>query len=165
MDIDGGHSLVAVSCTSYLWCMAVDTRGYEMTYEGRSTALLGTWQAPKQFSTSGQPTALSCSVGPQDVDGCIVVFSGGRAITYDDGTWGAKVLVDTAPLTALSCGAWDFCFAGSQTGKVVAWVGNQQKWQDLGAIGAGGAAVKALSCTKAALCVAVTANGDAFKGT
>jgi hypothetical protein len=176
-DIDGSEDLVAVSCPSYLFCMAIDQRGYEVTYQASPVpagqaqdgpAPLGSWHAPVSFSPKGPPTALSCytslTASFQDVYDCKVGFSGGRAVTYNNGTWGTKVVVDKAPITALWCTDENMCIAGNQAGKVVGWRAAPNKWQDLGAIGTGGAAIVALSCATSMFCAAVDANGDAFTG-
>ncbi len=176
-DIDGAEDLVAVSCPSYLFCMAIDQRGYEVTYQGTTVpagpaqdgaAPLGTWSSPVEFSTSGQPTSLSCQTGLkanfQDFYYCFVGFSGGRVIAFSNGKWGAKGVADVAPITAFSCTDGNRCYASNQAGKVEVWVGAQHKWEDLGAIGTEGVAVVALSCPEEDFCVAVDANGDAFEG-
>ena len=72
---NAGQPLIAVSCTSWQFCMAIDASGHETTYSR------GTWSAPYQYSQAGTPTALSCYTYPQGnlvADGCLVGFNGGR---------------------------------------------------------------------------------------
>jgi hypothetical protein len=107
VDTRGGLS--GVSCPTRTFCMAVDSSGRAMTYDGH-------WSKPKKV-VAGSLTAVSCptrtfcvavgSVGaPKENDPVIAVDSNGK--------WSTTVGPDAGaaePLTGVSCDSPTFCVA------------------------------------------------------
>ena len=106
-----------VSCASATFCMAVDTSGQALLYDG-------SWSAPRQVEpppstaslSAAAPTGVSCGA----VGTCVFVDSAGNAGEVD-GRWTARRSVDPGrALSAVSCVGTRFCMAVDSAGDAVA---------------------------------------------
>lgn len=76
LSVDGNNTIGDLSCTSLSFCMAVDSGGNALDYDGT------TW-TPQLIDTTGTLNAISCG----STDFCVAVDSSGGALVYSSGSW------------------------------------------------------------------------------
>lgn len=93
-----GTEASAVACVSATACSAVVDRRWIADYDGTA------WTSPVQADTVETITGLSCI----DVNTCVAVDTGGRAITRTGSVWGAPEQLTPAGngLSSISCAYW-----------------------------------------------------------
>jgi hypothetical protein len=104
--------LVAISCGTMTFCMAVDDAGGATAWNG------STWTPP---SPTGATTlsAVSCTATT-----CMAVGATGEAVAYGDGRWGRTTRVDTSALTGVSCSSPALCAATDASNQVLTYDGS-----------------------------------------
>ncbi|MFL6161938.1 MAG: hypothetical protein ACJ74U_06895 [Jatrophihabitantaceae bacterium] len=148
-DLDG------VSCLSTDFCVAVDTGGYALSYDGAN------WTAPTQIDGGTALTAVSCT----EPSTCVAVDAIGRALSFNGSSWSAPVSVDAGQqLTSVSCADPSFCVAVGTDGKAARFNGGS--WSIPTTL-PGGSPLAAVSCPSESFCVAIDYSGSAstFDGT
>ena len=104
--VDTLGAITDLSCPTTTFCAAVDGGGRLLTSDPASA----TW--PVTGTNMSGPRAVSCGTPTF----CAVVDSGWRAMSYTNGSWGARVAPSGGSATAInavSCTSASFCFTGS----------------------------------------------------
>jgi hypothetical protein len=149
----GNPAITGVSCPEPTMCYAVDSAGTIM-----SSTDTGSWQTVATDSASA-PVAISCA----STTFCLVLDTGGGAITLSQGIWSSPVLVDSQSgiFTAASCPTSAFCMTVDSGGTAYAYTGSAASWQPF-TVDPSGTGLTSVSCTSAVNCVAVGQAGDVF---
>ena len=96
-DIDSttGVAIRSVSCATASFCVAVDTAGNALTYNGTH------WTAPTSIDGTTQLNSVSCAT----TSFCVAVDSDGTALTTTDGGshWTSNDLDGSTNLNSVSC--------------------------------------------------------------
>jgi hypothetical protein len=147
-----GVSLTSVSCTSSSFCMAVDTRGAALTYNG------STWSAPLSADSTGGPlTSVSCT----STTFCAAADGSGNALTYNGSTWSSTDADQANNITAVSCTSMSFCEAVDSAGNGVNY--NGISWTQQLGISPGSVQISGVSCVSTS-CVAQAYGGSGNHG-
>ncbi len=150
VQVDAGHSIVAMSCPTSSFCAAVDSAGNGLTWNGGNLAT--SWTL-KNIDGSNSFNAISC----YSPTFCLAVDNFGNAFTYQ-GTWAAT----TSPgdiLTAVSCFSATECYVADRTGNYASFTSGV--WGTFNATGDTNL-VKSLSCLSTSFCVGVDNAGNAL---
>jgi len=105
VHVDTAGAITSLSCPATNFCAAVDSARNLLTSDPASSA----------WPVTGTDVATPLSVSCGSPSFCAVGDSGGRAVSYSNGSWGAR----TAPpgqsfaINAVSCTSAVFCLAGS----------------------------------------------------
>ncbi len=159
-DIDGGNHLTAVSCAAQTFCVAVDTSGNALTYNGSS------WSSASDGD--GGITSLSCPSASL----CLAVDSAGYALvwTTTSDVWAEYDVdgIDNRRFASLSCSpSADFCAAVDDAGNVFMLEdpgqSPQLSYAEFPADPGGD--ITAAACASDSLCVAGDANGSIASST
>ncbi|HEY2767716.1 MAG TPA: hypothetical protein VGI76_05630, partial [Solirubrobacteraceae bacterium] len=166
VEVDGGHSLRAISCPSLELCVAVDDAGRAVLSTHPAADSAGSWSV---FAIDGSRalTSISCP----SVALCIAVDEAGRAIVSTNpsagaGAWSPVTVDGTAALTSVSCASAGLCVAADGEGRAI--------FSTSPAVAAPGAwsspisiatTLTSVSCASPALCVAVDGEGRALLST
>jgi hypothetical protein len=129
-------ALTSVSCVSTSFCLAVDSAGGALIYDG------STW------TTSTVDTDELTSVSCVSATFCVAVDVAGRALAYTGG-WSAPTPLGTPPLTAVSCATTAFCVAADAAGGVYTYTGSWSGAKSLGPVG-----LLSVACPSSAFCIA-----------
>jgi len=146
----GENGLVAVSCASSTFCVAVDNAANAYIYNG------ATWSAATSFNKSGsviQDLVISCGSSTF----CDVI-EGEGVYTYNGTTWSAWQKVASSELSGLSCASASFCIAVTKHG---ATTFNGSTWTALAEIDKTGE-LTAVACSSTTNCAAVDNPGYAM---
>lgn len=110
--IDGGADLVAVSCATTAFCVAVDGAGNALTYSG---GLASAWTA-----AAVDPGQALASVSCPTATFCVAVDGGGGEVTMSGTNWGARVVLQASnALHSVSCVSATSCMAVATSGSFV----------------------------------------------
>ncbi len=151
-SVDPLGRLVAVSCASSAFCVAVDTRfaatGYVLTFDGNK------WSEPALLDPTGGFNDVSCPT----TSFCAAVTSDGLAYTYDGSNWSAPTSLGSGEvLSAVSCASGAFCVAAGSAGDVFRYDGTG--WS--GPIAPDGQnVIDAVSCPTSSFCLAADDAGN-----
>jgi len=139
------NSLTALSCASASFCMAVDTHGDAISFDGSS------WRDPKRItSIAGGFNDVSCAPSSS----CVATDANAQALSFTANSWRAPVKLPTAGafgVSLVSCRSRSFCAAAVGLeldifdGK--AWTGT--------ATDDNHAVDEALSCASSSFCMAL----------
>ncbi|MCX7115887.1 MAG: hypothetical protein NTW08_08290 [Gammaproteobacteria bacterium] len=111
--------LQSVSCPSNSFCMAIDSSGKAIRYDGTS------WGAPTAIGMSQTLNAISCSSSSF----CMAVGYNGKAAIYNGTNWTQKDVGNrTVTLTAVSCVDSSFCMAVGTGPQGVIYKYNNGAW-------------------------------------
>ena len=152
--IDTNPNLTSVSCASTTFCVAGDSSGNVITWNG------STWSSPVNIDSSNDLSSVSCA----SATFCVAVDSSGNAITWNGTSWSIPVNIDSSNnLSSVSCASATFCVAVDYAGNVVTW--NGSSWT----VTTGVAPVtvpylpnlSSVSCPTSTFCVAMNSSGDA----
>ena len=133
--------LVALSCPSASFCVAVNDSGKALTFDGTS------WSAPFTIDANEPLTGVSCPSSSF----CAAVDGFGDVVTFDGSAWSAPTNVASS-LTAVSCSSASFCVAvDAYSGEAVTFDGTS--WSDPTAVDPGGWI--SVSCVSDTFCLAV----------
>jgi hypothetical protein len=142
--------LQSVSCPSTSFCIAVDSGGGAVTFNGTA------WSAPEDIDGKVPLTSVSCP----STSFCVAVDSAGSAMTFNGTAWSAPEDIDGAiRLNSVSCASAAFCVAVDWAGKAVTL--NGTAWSAPEDIDGAGS-LSSVSCASAAFCVAVDKAGHAI---
>jgi Cutinase len=153
VSIDNAGYFTSVSCASTLFCVALDSNGSALTYNGSS------WSAPVNINNSTSLYSVSCP----SVSFCVAVASGGGAVTYNGSSWSAPIHIDAVgTLNAVSCPSASFCAAADWNGHALTY--NGSSWSAPVLIAEGimegyTYGLTSVSCASASLCVVGDGNG------
>jgi hypothetical protein len=105
--VDNGSAFSGVSCSSPVFCMAVDRDGMAAAFTG------GTW------ATSAIGVVADAIACPSD-GYCVAVDGSGGALVYRGGHWSPVTNIDGGiAIEAVSCPATDSCTATDSLGNVM----------------------------------------------
>lgn len=144
--------LTSVSCPTNSFCMAVDSVGNAIRYDGTS------WSTP---TTTGIGANGLNSVSCSSSSFCVAVGVHGKASRYNGATWTPISLSNpTVGFNAVSCVDDTFCMAvgSSFSGKMYQYNGTQ--WTDVTANAP--VPLYAVSCPTRLFCVAVGESGHTY---
>ncbi len=163
--IDPGNQLSPPSCPSESFCVAVDSVGNVLTYDGSNWSSPTRIDPPRVVDGVEYPkplTAVSCA----STSFCMAVDEEGEALTYNGGGWSAprEAASETDELVSVSCPSESFCVTVSYQGNVViyengSWskpslLDQHGNWQYGGLV--------SVSCGSPSFCLAVDGVGDAW---
>ncbi len=149
LEVDPGNSITSVSCVSASFCMAVDSAGNALSYDGVS------WSAPVEADADTALVAVSCAT----TDFCVAVNSF-QEITWDGTSWsGQEVIDDNVGITAISCPTAGFCAVVDSSGDAITYDGTS--WTAPVLLDPE-VALTSVSCVTASYCMAVDDEGNAF---
>jgi hypothetical protein len=166
VEIDGGHSLRAISCPPGGFCVAVDDAGRAMVGLRPATATAGSWTA---FTIDGGRSLSSVSCPSTSL--CVAVDGEGRAIVSANpaggpGSWSAVAIDGATALASVSCASSSLCVAVDGKGNALfstsPSVAVPGAWSGPVSIAT---ALTSVSCASNALCVAVDGEGHAVLST
>ena len=148
---DQGNGLVAISCPTAGFCLAVDKAGDAITLSN------GSWGSPAYVDArAGTFTSVSCPL----TTFCMAADSGGSAFAYTaaSNTW-QPFTVDTSGggLTGVSCTGPDHCVAVDTGGGAYTYDGSS--WSTAVPVDVGHA-FTALSCASPSFCAAADDSGN-----
>ena len=115
-------TLSAVSCTSPVFCVAVDPTGVAYTYDGSGWSK-GTTMDPGATTTGDEVgvNAVSCA-SPVF---CVAVDDNGYAVVFSGTSWSTPERIDsTLGLTTVACPSPTFCIALDDIGKALVYDGS-----------------------------------------
>ena len=147
--IDNG-SLTSVSCPTNSFCMAVDSFGNAIPYDGAN------WGPPTNTGVS-QLSSISCPSSSF----CVAVGPQGKASKYNGTSWTPIPISNTTvSFNAVSCSDSSFCMAvgTSFSGKMYKYDGNQ--WGDV--TSASPVALYTVSCPTSSFCIAAGNLGQTY---
>ena len=141
--------LTSVSCVTNSFCVAVDTNGEYVVYNGTA------WSTVKP-AVGAYLTSVSCTT----TTFCVAVDSSGDALKFNGTTWSTPVEVDSlGSPTSLSCVLTTFCAEVDNAGYAATF--NGTSWSAPASIDTSG--LTSLSCSAASNCVAGDSSGDAVR--
>jgi hypothetical protein len=143
--VDALHSnqVVGASCGSTTFCVAVDSDGHALTYNGRQ------WGTRGLIDSMGHPEAISCASRTL----CVVVDGAGYAVRWDGTRWSSPIPIDVGhELTAVSCPTTTYCLMVDHSGRAVGYTGT--RWGLPGPVGSADY-LWGVSCASATYCVAL----------
>jgi hypothetical protein len=152
-SIDSGVALDSVSCTSDIFCMAVDYNGYALSYDGT------TWTSPSQIDPNEGLNSVSCASSTF----CMAVDYTGNAdnvLTYDGSGWSVTSGGPAEGLSGVSCTSDTFCMVTAYTSDAQSY--NGSTWSSLtntDPLATGYWAI--VSCSSSSFCMLVDDPGDA----
>jgi len=137
--------LTGVSCVTARVCVAVDDKGYALSFDGTS------WSPPSQIDTTtgvNAPSLTSLSCGRSTRVLCVAIDPySSTAFAYSDNAWSPPTALNAV---GVSCATDSFCMAGAEPTMHVYKDGRWSSAPDLPtAVGLDG-----LSCVSRAFCVA-----------
>ena len=145
----------ALSCVGASWCLAGDSSGQVLTWNGSA------WSAPKRAlavadgDESGGLGTLSCV----STSFCLAVADHGGVVTYRSGVWSAVSRLKTSAggaitMTSADCTSTTFCVAVGQADDWSAWVArfNGTSWTTPAKLSG---SVSRVDCVSSTFCMAV----------
>lgn len=153
LAIDPPHTgATSVSCPTATFCVAVDSDGNALTYNGTA------WSVPLRVDADGSPlNSVSCSSSSF----CAAVDNNGRAYMFNGTSWSSPGIIDPhGYMRSVSCASASFCVAADTYGYVLTWSGTT--WSDpvlIDSYDAGG--TRYVSCPSTSFCALVN-SGNAF---
>jgi hypothetical protein len=138
--IDPGRSLVAVSCASPRLCLAGDSSGDALSFDGAR------WSPPHRVA-AGAITSVSCPTAA----GCMVTTELGTSLVMRAGAWGGPLPMGIQPV-GLSCASLGWCVAVDSSGDATVYGG--RSWSHPALVDPVGAVgnVTSISCARARRC-------------
>jgi hypothetical protein len=153
VSIDNAGYLTSVSCASTLFCVALDSNGSALTYNGSS------WSAPVNINNGTSPDSVSCP----SVSYCVAVAWGGGAVTYNGSSWSAPTPIGALwAFTDVSCPSASFCAAVEWNGYAATYNGSAWGAPVLiaeGILEGWTNGLTSVSCASASFCVAGAPGG------
>lgn len=146
--IDTQASIESVSCPTSSFCVAMDSDGGALTYNG------STWSGP--VATGAVLTAVSCT----SRSFCVAIGSSreeaSEAAVYNGNGWSTPSAAGVTGVNSISCVSEEFCMAVAEpgTGSAYALTYNGGAWSSSN-IGSVGSEAHSVSCVSSAFCVAV----------
>jgi hypothetical protein len=158
--VDTAGAITSVSCPAADFCAAVDSARNLLTSDPASA----TW--PVTGTDTGTPLSVSCGSSSF----CALGDSGGRAMSYTNGSWGPRVAPpgQSFAITAVSCTSSVFCFAGTDVTTTPRTVDGGATWEARNTQGVNyPGSIRAVSCAPGAdattgFCMVVDSSNAAF---
>jgi RHS repeat-associated protein len=148
--IDSTRSLSSISCVSTTFCMAVDTSGYVVQFNG------STWTASNKDSTR-DIAGVSCT----STTFCMAVDESGYYLKYNGSTWSTPASFDTFDSPqSVSCVSSTFCIEVGSDGRAYHY--NGTSWSTHANV-ATSTDIVSVSCTSSSFCMAVDTGGGTHK--
>ena len=161
-------SFAGMSCVSSTWCMAVDSSGDAVFYNGTAWTNPSSNHVDTEVNGNGTwAMDISCPT----TTFCIVVDSLGYATEYSSGTWGKPTLIDgqgsanqgqnAVSLESVSCPSTNFCAAVDANGYAMTYDGST--WTVPTFVDNTSTTSKTLvsvSCASSTMCIATDGIGD-----
>jgi hypothetical protein len=148
VSVDNG-GMKAVSCSSASFCVAVDSSGFALTYDGSS------WSLPFLIDSGHALRSVSCL----SASFCVAGDDNGHALTYDGSSWSAPVNVDVPnAIQGVSCPRTTWCGAVDSVGREMTY--NGSTWSPTLAVDSPNA-LDAVSCADVVKCGVVDSVGKA----
>ena len=148
--VDAGTALAAASCPATSLCVAVDSAGNALTYNGTS------WSAPTSVDSTRALSALSCPT----TSFCAAVDSSGYVVTYNGSSWATPSQIDKRnSFVSVSCTSSSFCAAVDSSGNAFTY--NGSAWSAATSLGRK-VTPTAVSCASSSFCEAVDSAGNAY---
>lgn len=145
---DSSKSLVAISCVSSTFCMAVDNSGDVVLWTG-------TWKPPKSVAQSKYRAFSGVSCARSNL--CVLVSNYGTDWLYNGGTYSIGTSdVALHALTGVACASQSMCVLVDQDGGARLYSGHTT-WTPLKLVDPNG--YTAVACVNSAACVAVDSDG------
>lgn len=147
-DLNGG-SVNSVSCPTTGYCVAVDTQGNAVTYDGGFTL-------QSTHIDSFPLTAISCA----SEKFCVAVDKGGQALIDYGSSWSTPERFDSGGggLTAVSCPTTTFCMAVDAYGDAFTYTNGS--WSAPTVVDPGQGQPSWVSCPTSTFCAAVDGQGS-----
>ena len=135
----------SVSCPSSSFCVAVDTSGNAITYNGSS------WSPPQNIDGTVELISVSCP----SVSFCLAKGRDGTVVTYNGSTWSAPKTTteESDALGVVSCASVSFCVAVGPSGLAETY--NGTSWSAPTVLDSEEGGLNSVSCPSASFCVAV----------
>lgn len=160
VHVDAAGAITAVSCPATNFCAAVDSARNLLTSDPASA----TWPA------TGTDTVTPLSVSCGSSSFCAVGDSGGRAVSYRNGSWGARIAPpgQSFAINAVSCASAVFCLAGSNVTTTPRTLDGGATWETRNTQGVNfPGAITSVSCVPGSdattgFCVVVDSSNAAF---
>ncbi len=143
---DSTRTITGMSCVSAGFCVAVDSGGFALTWNGSG------WTTPTSIASGRALTAVSCSASTF----CVAVDSGGYALSFNGTSWSAIQVDPGHALTSVSCPGTG-CFVVDDSGNVARSAAGT--WTTPVNIDSG-RALTSVSCPSSASCAAVDTAGN-----
>lgn len=152
--IDSSGELDSVSCASPAFCMAVDTSGNMLSYDGTA------WESLN--NTGSELGSVSC-VSSTDCEAVGTGNTGGDAFAFDGSSWSSGDSIDPGyRLHSISCASPTFCVAGAAVNVLNYDGASWSSGQSIDPGNSSGQGLPSVSCPASSFCVAVDAAGNAF---
>ena len=127
IDAQSPYGLSSVSCASADFCVAVDSNGYALTYDGSA------WSTPQNIDSSHHLFSVSCVSNSY----CAAVDGVGNVLTFNGSVWSApQRIVNGDTLSSVSCDSTVYCMAVSWGGFAFTMTGSV--WSSPGLIDSSG---------------------------
>lgn len=127
IDAQSPYGLSWVSCVSASFCVAVDSNGYVLTYDGNA------WSTPHNIDSSHHLFSVSCVSNSF----CVAVDGVGNVLTFNGSAWSApQSIVSGDTLSSVSCDSTVYCMAVSWGGLAFTMTGSV--WSPPGLIDSSG---------------------------
>lgn len=152
-----------VSCPTSTYCVAVDSNGAALFWNGAS------WSTPRHVNANGSLTTVSCS----SKTSCVVVSDAGKAVALKGGVWLAPQSLGPADSYRISCPSSHFCAAVGANGlpgkpsTIATFNGHSWSSHLTSTNGTMNDRLLGVSCVTSTYCVAVNYDGQilTFDGT
>jgi RHS repeat-associated protein len=137
--VDSTRTMDALSCVSTTFCVAVDTSGYAVIYNG------STWGTPSDIDSTRSVDAVSCVSSTF----CVAVGASGYDAIYT-GSWATATDIDsTRTMDAVVCTSTTFCVTGDTTGYSAKYTGTWATATDIDS----SRSIKKIVCESTTFCV------------
>jgi len=146
--VPGTRLLLAVSCPSTTFCMAVGD-GDAVAYGG------GRWSSPKPIDRNRSENGGLVTVSCVSDRFCMAGDGSGDAVGFDGSSWSRPVLVSSAGLAQLSCATTRFCLALDTNGDAAVFDGST--WSAPRPI-PGSSQPLFVACATSSFCMAIDGN-------
>ncbi|OYV54122.1 MAG: hypothetical protein B7X00_01695, partial [Legionella sp. 21-45-4] len=157
-QIESTHTLSAVSCADSSFCVAVDSAGNALRFNG------AVWGDAVNINNGHSLQSISC---PSSTF-CMAVGRGAsfypdQALRYDGTTWQAQNLADaTITLNSVSCPDSSFCMVVDSRGHAYRYSGTTDTWTTLDVDSSFNAQLLSVSCLSESFCLATDFQGRAW---
>jgi hypothetical protein len=151
----GSLNLSEVSCSSSTFCIAVDSLGSALFWNGSQ------WSAPHHVNANGSLNSVSCP----STTYCVVVSGAGKSVTYHAGAWSPSKTLGPEDSYRISCPSVTFCAAVGASGypgkpsTIATFNGHSWSSHLTSTSGKLNDRLLGVSCASATYCVAVNYDG------
>jgi hypothetical protein len=157
MDSSTPAGLISVSCSSATFCMALNSYGGSLVYNGTS------WSAGPAVMAGDALSSVSCVSSTF----CAALDYNGRGFIYKGHSWSAPTtLAAGAAMPSVSCATTSFCVAVDGDTGADGYIYNGSSWSSGVLIDTASTdGMASVSCPTASFCMAFDNNGNVVKTT